>query len=133
MINVLNRYRAVRRSQSGDVDRDGIVELMGTFEHVESPDRWADLVKNHQRTSTRSGILKSDAVLREAHVLATHNIWTVADLHDAALQGRLADVEADWTTVAGQRYGVSWGYFLILARPQRDGGDDGEGGARTHS
>jgi hypothetical protein len=43
---------------------------METFDHVESPDEWADMVKNHQRTSTRSGILKSDAVLREAHALA---------------------------------------------------------------
>ena len=60
-------------------------------------------------------------------MLATHNIWTVADVHDAALQGRLADVEADWVKVPGQGYGVSWGYFLILARPQRDDGDDGEG------
>ena len=94
---------------------------METFDHVESPDEWADMVKNHQRTSTRSGILKSDAVLREAHVLAKHRIWTVADLHDAALDGRLADLEADWMTVPGQR--VSWGYFLILARPQREGGE----------
>lgn len=128
VINVVNRYRAVRQSQSGDADRDGIAELTGTFEHAESPEQWADMVENHQRTSTRSGILKSDAVLREAHVLAAHHIWTVADLHHAALHGRLAEVQSDWTKVPGQRSGVSWSYFLILARPQRDNGDS-DGGA----
>jgi hypothetical protein len=125
VINVLNRYRGARRAQGGDADIDGIAELIGTFDHVESPDEWADSVKNHQRTSPRSGILKSDAVLREAHVLAKHGIWTISDLHDAALGGRLANLETDWMSVPGQV--VSWGYFLILARPQRGGADRDEG------
>jgi hypothetical protein len=117
VLNVVKRYRRYRRNQRGDADSDGVIELLGTFEHLGGAEAWADEVDNHWRTSTRSGILKAEAVLREAHKLADCNAWTVAAFHDAALDGSLAAIEANWLTVTGQGSGVSWGYVPILARP----------------
>lgn len=121
-MNVVNNYRTYRKSQRGNADVDGVVELLGTFEHLGGAMAWTDQVDNHWLTSTRSGILKSEAVRREAHALADRNAWTVADLHAAALDGSLPAIEADWLGVTGQGSGVSWGYVPILARPQARSG-----------
>ena len=53
------------------------------IEHIESIgiEKSADIVfKNHQRTSSRSGILKADAVLRFARILQKYEIETLADI-----------------------------------------------------
>ena len=118
VVNVIRRYGEYRAKQSGNADNDGVLELMGSFEHLGGPDNWADHFDNHWRTSTRSGILKSDAVLQEIHLLANHGVWTTADLHTAAVDGQLDGIESDWLTVTGHNSGISWHYVLILARPQ---------------
>src|SRR5690349_17656868 len=57
--NVLDRYRAYRRSQGGDPNVDGVPELLGTFDELDGPDGWAEKIGNNNRTSTRGGVLKS--------------------------------------------------------------------------
>lgn len=124
VVNVVRRYRAYRLSQSGNADSDGCLELMGSFQHLGGPDGWAAKFENKQRTSTKSGILKSDAVLRESQVLAEHGVWTVHDLRSKSSRGELRDIETAWRSVPGQKSGVSWSYFLMLARvlPDADSG-----------
>jgi hypothetical protein len=126
VVNVVSRYRSHRIAQSGNADADGGLELMDTFEHLGGPDAWGEKIGNKQRTSTRSGILKADAVLQEAHALAKHDVWTVRDLHDARRDLRLPDIKADWSAIRGQRSGISWSYFLMLARvlPEERGSSD---------
>jgi hypothetical protein len=133
VVNLVSRYRSYRIGQTGNAEADSCLELMGTFEHLDGPEGWAVQLENKQRTSTKSGILKSDAVLREAHVLAKHNVWTVRDLHAAQREGRLPDIEADWRTVPGQTSGISWSYFLMLARAQLGVGDSARQTIRPHS
>jgi len=116
VINLVNRYRSYRVAQSGNADADGGLELMGTFEHLGGPEGWAANLKNEQRTSKKSGILKADAVLREAHRLAKHGVWTVNDLRAAQREGRLPEIKASWCEVPGQKSGISWSDFLMLAR-----------------
>lgn len=119
VVNVVNQYRRHRAEQQGDADTDGVIELLRTFELSKGSDGWAEAVENHWRTSTRSGILKAEAVRQEAHVLAEHRVWSVADLHTAAVDDRLDALERDWLTVTGQGSGISWSYVPILARPHR--------------
>ena len=119
VLNVVNHYRRIRATQRGNADIDGPIELLGTFEYIGGDDAWADLVENHWRTLTTGGILKSSAVRQAAHVLARHGAWSVTDIHEAALAGRLDEIEVDWKKVNGQGQGTTWGYVLILARPQR--------------
>jgi hypothetical protein len=128
VVNVVKRYRQYRLDQSGNADADGGLELMGTFQHLDGFDGWASKFENRQRTSTRSGILKAEAVMREAHTLADHGVWSVRDLHTARTQGRLDAIKSDWTRVPGQRSGISWSYFLMLARVLPDG-EDGDVGS----
>ena len=122
VVNVITRYRGFREN----ADHDGIPELLKTFEDVDGAQGWADLVRNRCRTSTRNGILKSEAVLQEARILDDHKIRTITDFQNAALAGRLGHIEKAWRTVKGQRPGTSWGYMPILARPRTEYGATSE-------
>jgi hypothetical protein len=68
---------------------------------------------NRQRTSTTSGILKAEAVLREARILEDEGVERPADLAGATLE-RLGHLQRRWSTVAGQASGVSWRAFSML-------------------
>ena len=70
------------------------------------------MFQNHQRTSARSGILKAEAVLHFAKVLQRHGIETFADLYAAQ---DLAAAAAEVQQIPGQKSGLSWQYFCMLA------------------
>ena len=74
-------------------------------------------VANRQRTSSRNGILKADAVHRVAQVLIDASIATPQDLAQAS-PDHLAKVRKRWMTIPGQGSGLSWDYFLMLAGRQ---------------
>jgi hypothetical protein len=77
-----------------------------------SPDEAADqLFGNRQRTSSRSGILKAEAVQRFAIALQESGIEDFADLTDE----RLAATEAAIRQIPGQKSGISFDYFRMLA------------------
>lgn len=77
-----------------------------------SPDRMADtLFGNRQRTSTRSGILKADAVRHFATSLQEAKINDFCDLDE----GRLVIAEALAREIPGQKSGISFDYFRMLA------------------
>lgn len=98
--NVLARYQALRD------DADGTpADLAAWVERIGGPEAFADAVKNRQRTSTTNGILKAEAVYREAALLAGAGVTDVGGLTDA--------VRELWVTVPGQRSGTSWDALLI--------------------
>ncbi len=66
---------------------------------------------NHQRTSTRSGILKSEAVFRFSTVLQKHGLNFLQDVPARALDGNL---ELQLRQIPGQRSGISISYFFML-------------------
>lgn len=81
-----------------------------------SDDEFADLLKNRQRTSTQSGILKSSAVRQYADVLIEHQVETLADV--SALLGdhaRVKEVESDLALVRGHGSGIRVAYLWMLA------------------
>ncbi|WP_235659432.1 hypothetical protein [Mycobacteroides abscessus] len=53
--NVVARYRAYRRERSGDPNRDGVAELLGTVDELDGPDGWASRIGNSNRTSSLTG------------------------------------------------------------------------------
>lgn len=67
---------------------------------------------NRQRTSTRSGILKADAVVRFARALHEAGIEDFPDIRDASRVQRASDAVR---LIPGQRSGLSFDYFLMLA------------------
>lgn len=72
----------------------------------------AEVFGNRQRTSTHAGLLKAEAVVRFAGVLARHRIECLQDVLEAR---DLEAVERDVRTIPGQSSGLSWRYFLMLA------------------
>jgi hypothetical protein len=70
------------------------------------------LFANRQRTSSRSGILKSDAVHRFANALLSAGINRPSDLRDAA---RLKKAETLVKEIPGQGTGITFTYFLMLS------------------
>ena len=77
--------------------------------------RWEDMAKevfnNRQRTSTRSGILKAEAVYRFCTTLQCFGIETPAD---TLKSGLLDDLRDAIKSISGQASGLSFHYFLIL-------------------
>ncbi|MDA0185111.1 hypothetical protein OJ997_32705 [Solirubrobacter phytolaccae] len=97
--NVLARHRAL-------VETTTPAELAAFIDGLGGPEAYADAVKNRQRTSTTNGILKAEAVHREAVILAEAGVVDVSGLSD--------EVRAAWMTVPGQKSGTSWDALLIV-------------------
>ncbi|MBA3314340.1 MAG: hypothetical protein M3552_19225 [Planctomycetota bacterium] len=67
---------------------------------------------SRQRTSTKNGILKADAVGRFAHCLHAHGVDFFQDVPRVADS---AQFEADIRAIPGQGSGISLQYFWMLA------------------
>lgn len=70
------------------------------------------IYQNHQRTSSRNGILKAEAVYRFAKILQENGIESFADLNSAS---DLSFIGNCVKQIPGQKSGLSWQYFLMLA------------------
>jgi hypothetical protein len=117
--NVIERYRRARlanahanRDLTADPDSDAPEDLLAFIESSGGADAFADVVQNRQRTSTRNGILKAEAVRQVASVLRDHGVRTPADVRGAG-PDQLAALRRDWTQIPGQRSGLSLDAFLL--------------------
>lgn len=72
------------------------------------------LFGNKQKTSTKSGILKAEAVRRFAETLLNNEINTISDIRSASASD-IARIEAQIKTIPGQKSGISFSYFLMLS------------------
>ena len=73
----------------------------------------ADIIfNNHQRTSSRNGILKAEAVLEFAKVLQKNGIENIADFRSKGLsEGAVKEI----LEIPGQKSGLALRYFCMLA------------------
>jgi hypothetical protein len=118
--NVIDRYRRAREQTDGDShlagttdpDSDTPEDLLDFIESSGGADAFAEVVQNRQRTSTRNGILKAEAVKQVASVLRDHRIRTPADVCRASSE-QLAELRQDWIQIPGQRSGLSLDAFLL--------------------
>ncbi len=88
---------------------------IGQFLHLFddcSPEHNAEhLFKNRQRTSSRSGILKAEAVQKFALALHRAGIDNFCDL----TEDRLLNAKTNIQKIPGQKSGISFNYFQMLA------------------
>jgi hypothetical protein len=111
--NVIDRYRQARLTVPGaDPDADAPGDLLAFIEASGGAEGFAEVVQNRQRTSTRNGILKAEAVQRAATVLREHEITTPADVRDASPE-QLSELRTDWSRIPGQGSGLSFDAFLL--------------------
>jgi hypothetical protein len=115
--NVVARYRVSRTRDGANADTDTPADLANVIDRAGGPEVFADIVENRQRTSSRGGILKAEAIRLAAGVLIDAGMTSPADI-TAATDGRLTDLRTRWTAVRGQGSGLSWDYFLMLCGRQ---------------
>lgn len=111
--NVIARYRAERLAAGGDPEADRPGDVRRFIEASGGPEGFAARIGNRQRTSTTNGVLKAEAVLDEARILEAEGVRVPADLTGASRE-RLDHLQRRWSTVTGQRSGVSWRAFAML-------------------
>ena len=115
------------REYNTEKDRYGDTHTVSQMiEHIELAgiEKSADVIfKNHQRTSSRSGILKADAVLRFARILQKYGIETLADITEKKIP---FEVEQEILQIPGQKSGLSFRYFCMLS------GDDSQAKPDRH-
>jgi hypothetical protein len=71
-----------------------------------------NIYKNRQRTSTRSGILKSEAVIKFLKVLQKYEVNKLSDVYKIISS---KEFEIDIKEIPGQKSGISLTYFFMLA------------------
>lgn len=90
------------------------LQWVGTIGSPSTADGLAESLGNRQRTSTRGGALKAEAVLQAFQLLTREGIEKTADL--LANEERLEEL---WRKqIIGQKSGISWKYLLMLAGKQ---------------
>jgi hypothetical protein len=111
--NVIARYRAERLAGGHDAEADRPEDVRRFIEACGGPEGFALRMRNHQRTSSRNGILKAEAVLHEARILEHERVGVPADLAGAS-EERLNHLRGRWSAVPGQASGISWRAFCML-------------------
>ncbi|MGY2747672.1 hypothetical protein [Arthrobacter sp. UYCu723] len=119
VINVVDEYRAYRKAQGGDADRDGTSELIQTFKEAGGSAEWAELVNNRKPAHTKKNApLKAEVIRRAAEVLQHKDLGVT---NQDELRAAYADKESrkklkdSWLGLPSQRSGVTYNYLLILA------------------
>jgi hypothetical protein len=97
--------------KSGDSPRHSIGDFLERMEGKQPAFLANGIFNNRQRTSTKSGILKAEAVVRFASALKRAGI---NDFQDLADPGKTRRAEADIMKIPGQGSGISFKYFLML-------------------
>jgi hypothetical protein len=120
VVNVVNAYRALRRAEGSDPNRDGVTELLASFENAGGSAGWAIAVDNHKPAHTKPGaVLKAEVVHQAALALKDLKggpILTTADMHaEYAKDNELTRVKDVWLDLPSQSSGVTYDYLLILA------------------
>ncbi|WP_170408918.1 hypothetical protein [Ruegeria arenilitoris] len=88
-----------------------INEFLALFDGLTAEQMADDLFGNRQRTSTRSGILKAEAVRQYAEALQANDIEDFGDMTETSL----TMIEKQVRDIPGQGSGISFDYFRMLA------------------
>lgn len=101
--------------QSDQLSIQSFLKTLAKF----SDEQAADIVfKNRHRTSSRGGILKSEAVQRFASILLNNGVNYFEDIEDVLREEsetRLKSIKSEICEIPGQSSGISTTYFLMLA------------------
>lgn len=93
-------------------DRHTISDLIRNIEALGAEQSAEVLFGNHQRTSSTSGILKAEAVLRFAKVLQKYGVERLRDLRGTTLP---EEAEREIAQIPGQKSGLALHYFYMLS------------------
>lgn len=107
--------RRIRKDRTALPERGMQESLKEFLDKLKSSgiDFFADQVfRNRQRTSTRSGILKCEAVFKFAQCLHRYGVDCFQDIHHVVHEKRF---ENEIKSIPGQASGISLSYFFMLS------------------
>ncbi len=108
----ITKMREYRNEMPPEESQESIEEFQQKINNSGSEEFAKEIFKNKQRTSTKSGILKSEAVLQFANVLKKYEVNYFQHI-DKIISNE--DFENDIKLTPGQNSGISLKYFFMLA------------------
>lgn len=119
VLRMLARYREARLEEGGDPYSDGASDLVSAGERWGGTDGFVAQTGYRWRVSTQPGApFKAASALGAARLLQGAGLETVTDVR-GALADRAAQesspIKKEWIKLPGQRSGLTWTYFLMLA------------------
>ncbi|PKO18978.1 MAG: hypothetical protein CVU39_00055 [Chloroflexi bacterium HGW-Chloroflexi-10] len=108
-------FRVPLVSKNGFPERGeqlSIADLLGFYATYSTAEMAESIYQNRQRTSSRNGILKAEAVLRFGQVCFEQGVNVLQDVVGVIGDARF---EAAIEEIPGQRSGISLRYFYMLA------------------
>lgn len=119
VVRMLANYREARRAEGGDPESDGPIDLLAAADRWGGTEGFVARTGYRWRVSTQPNApFKASAALGAARILDGAGMDTVADvrdeLTDPARQAKSV-VKTEWIRLPGQRSGLTWAYFLMLA------------------
>ncbi|QUC00244.1 hypothetical protein [Cellulosimicrobium cellulans] len=110
VVNVLDRYRALRRSEGADPYLDSGPDLLAAIEQAGGPENAAASIFNDAKApGTRPAVLKSVALANAVDALRRVGVTTSSELREAT-PARLSAARTAWLSVTGVGP-VSWDYL----------------------
>ncbi|WP_446666507.1 hypothetical protein [Flexivirga sp. B27] len=116
VIDAVRKYRE-RRGINASAD-DTASDLVAAVKSWGGADALADTTKHWRCWPSTDAPFKADAVVRAAAILAAHRIETIDDVQERLGTPEQQDespVKKEWLRIPGQRSGLTWTYFLMLA------------------
>lgn len=92
-------------------DEHGVEDYLKMVEEITYLEMAEDLFENRQRTSTRNGILKAQAIYEFASILYKYNINFYGDIEKLYKD---KNVHRKLKNIKGQNSGISLNYFFML-------------------
>jgi hypothetical protein len=106
------RYREQETVVPAEENQVSVAVLVDQMSRLGSDTFAEKIFDNRQRTSTRNGIRKSEAVEMFAAVLQKHNVSYFQDVPKVFSNRAF---ESDIRSIPGQRSGISLSYFFMLS------------------
>jgi hypothetical protein len=108
----LKRIRTTGEQYPDINEQESIDEFIKKIETIGIEAFTQDIFKNKQRTSTRNGILKTEAVYKFAKELQKHDVHYLQNIEKIVLNEQF---EKAIKSIPGQTSGISLAYFFMLA------------------
>ena len=108
----LQRIRQNKESTPPKETQESIEEFLEKIRNLGIEKFTNEIFDNRQRTSTRNGILKSEAVLKFAAILGKYSVSYLQDIPKIILDNSF---EKEVKHIPGQRSGISLKYFFMLS------------------
>jgi hypothetical protein len=108
--SVTNTIQRIK-SKIPEADSLTISDLLKSYDYYSIEGMVNEIFGNRQRTSTRNGILKAEAVQRFCRVLLDFDVNQINDVEKVIAN---KDFEAEIKSIPGQSSGISLVYFYIL-------------------